>query len=112
MIINRPLLLACLILIILFLIPVNSFSEVAFTPLEPITSGLRFPEDVTVSDGGEIYVVDGYQGKVLIYDRKCQPLGSISIQKPTSVAVNSNGSIYIGTNNCHVPGNRYHFIPR
>jgi hypothetical protein len=83
---------------VLFLIPAISFSEVTFTTLEPITSGLRFPEDVAVSSDGSVYVVDGSKGKVLIYDKTGQPEGSISVASPTSVAVN-NGNIYIGSNN-------------
>jgi hypothetical protein len=97
---SRNIIIAGLVaLMVLFLIPATSFSEVTFTTLEPISSGLRFPEDVAVSADGKIYVVDGYQGKVLIYDKKCQPASTISIQKPTSVAVNNNGNIYVGTNN-------------
>jgi hypothetical protein len=97
---SRNIIIAGLVaLMVLFLVPATSFSEVTFTTLEPISSGLRFPEDVAVSADGKIYVVDGYQGKVLIYDKKCQPASTISIQKPTSVAVNNNGNIYVGTNN-------------
>jgi len=91
----------CLFAVILFLVPVlipgTSFSAVVFKSLNPITHGLKMPEDVAVSNDGKAYVVDGYQNKVLIYDKKGQPAGSISIEKPTSVAVN-NGFIYIGTN--------------
>ncbi len=99
---NGKIKLACLFAVILFLVPVlipgTSFSAVVFKSLDPITNGLKMPEDVAVSSDGKVYVVDGYQNKVLIYDKKGQPAGSISIQKPTSVAVN-NGFIYIGTNN-------------
>ena len=91
----------CLFAVILFLVPVlipgTSFSAVVFKSLDPISDGLRFPGDVAVSPDGKVYVVDGYQNKVLIYDRKGQPAGSISIKNPTSVAVSSNGYIYIGT---------------
>lgn len=82
----------------LLLIPVVSFSEVSCQALDPISEGLRFPEDVAVSPDGTIYVVDGSKGRVLIYDNEGKSAGSISIEKPTCVAVNSNGNIYIGTN--------------
>jgi len=99
---NGKIKLTFLFAVILFLVPVlipgTSFSAVVFKSLDPITNGLKMPEDVAVSNDGKVYVVDGYQNKVLIYDKKGQPTGSISIQKPTSVAVN-NGFIYIGTNN-------------
>src|SRR4030042_4459638 len=95
---NRNLILLGIIAVMaLFLIPATSFSEITFTTLEPITSGLRFPEDVTVASDGKVYAVDGSKGKVLIYDKNGQPEGSISVASPTSVAVNS-GNIYIGSN--------------
>jgi hypothetical protein len=97
MLTNKRIILSCIIIMVLFLIPATSFSDVTFTTLEPITSGLRFPEDVAVSSDGSVYVVDGSKGKVLIYDKKGLPEGSISVASPTSVAVN-NGNIYIGSN--------------
>jgi DNA-binding beta-propeller fold protein YncE len=84
--------------LILFSIPATSFSEVVFTPLGEITSGLNMPEDVAVSPDRKVYVVDGSQNRVLIYDANNQPIGNLSISKPTSVAVNTDGTIYIGTN--------------
>jgi hypothetical protein len=90
--------LVCLIPIILLLIPGIAYSGVTYTPLDPITTGLKFPEDVAVSDSGNIFVVDGSKNQVLIYDRKGQSAGIISIKNPTSIAVNGNGNIYIGTN--------------
>ena len=84
--------------IILFIMPVASFSDVVFIPLDPITIGLNMPEDVAVSQDGTVYVVDGSRNKVLIYDSAHQLAGSLSILKPTSVAVNVDGTIYIGTN--------------
>jgi len=92
----------CLFAVILFLVPVlipgTSFSAVVFKSLDPITTGLKMPEDVAVSNDGKIYVVNGAKGQILVYDKKGQSADSISIQKPTSVAVNSSGNIYIGTN--------------
>src|SRR4030042_3499877 len=85
-----------LIIMILFLLPGISLAAMAFTSFEPITNGLNLPQDVAVSADGKVYVVDS-KGKGLIYDRKGQPAGSISIPNPTSVAVNANGTIYIGT---------------
>lgn len=98
MVTHKKILLACLTVILLILIPGTSFSAVVFKSLDPITNGLKNPEDVAVSNDGKVYVVDGSQNKVLIYDKKGQSAGSILIQKPTSVAVNGSGNIYIGTN--------------
>ncbi len=81
-----------------FLIPCIGYAEITYDVLDPIKNGLKAPEDVAVSSDGKIYVVDGYQNKVFMYDRKGRAAGSIPIQKPTSVAVNNNGAIYIGTN--------------
>ena len=96
---NRNIIFAGIITIILLLTSGVSSSEVVFTTLEPISSGLKFPEDVAISPDGMAYVIDGSKNKVLIYNRESQLVGSISIQKPASIAVNNNGNIYIGTNN-------------
>jgi hypothetical protein len=96
---NRSIQLAGLIIMMLLLLPGISLASVEFTPLEPITNGLNLPQDVAISPGGEVYMVDGSRSQILIYDRKGQPAGSISISKPTSVAVGINGNIYVGTNN-------------
>ena len=85
--------------IMLLLIPSASFSGVVFTPLEPITTGMKLPRDVAVSPEKDLYVVDGYKNQVLIYDRRNQPAGNIPIPKPTSVALGIDGSIYVGSNN-------------
>jgi hypothetical protein len=85
-------------IMVLLLLPAISFSALEFTTLEPITNGIKLPQDVAVSPDGKVYVVDGLRGQILIYDRKGQSAGNIPIAKPTSVAVGSNGNIYIGTN--------------
>ena len=51
---------------------------------------------MAVSSDGKIYVVDGSQNKIFIYDRKGVPAGSIQgIMYPSSVAVNADGTIYM-----------------
>lgn len=96
---NRVKLLYLITVAFFFLIPCLGYSEITYDVLNPIKSGLKAPEDVAVGSNGKVYVVDGYQNRVFIYDRKGQSAGSISIQSPTSAAVNSNGAIYIATNN-------------
>lgn len=96
---NRNIIFAGIITIILLLTSGVSSSEVVFTTLEPISSGLKFPEDMAISPDGMAYVIDGSKNKVLIYNRESQLVGSILIQKPVSIAINDNGNIYIGTNN-------------
>jgi len=89
----------CLAVLMIVLASGTSFSAVVFRPLAQISAGPRMPEDVAISPvDGKLYVVDGSRGKVLIYDKKNHPAGSISIPKPTSVAVDNSGKIYIGTN--------------
>ena len=95
---NRLKLLYLITIVIFLLIPCIIFAEITYDVLDPIKNALKAPEDVAVSSDGKIYVVDGYQNKVFIYDRKGQSAGSIPIQKPTSVAVNNNGTIYISSN--------------
>ena len=95
---NRNIIFAGIITIILLLTSGVSSSEVVFTTLEPISSGLKFPEDMAISPDGMAYVIDGSKNKVLIYNRESQLVGSILIQKPVSIAINDNGNIYIGTN--------------
>jgi len=83
---------------VFFFIPVNSPAEVIFTSLAPLDHGLKFPEDVAVAPDGKAYAVDGTQGMIIIYERNGVPAGNIRVSKPTSVAVNTNGLIYVGTN--------------
>jgi len=83
---------------VLLCIPVNSSAEVTFTSLAPMEHGLKLPEDVAVAPDGTAYAVDGSQGLIMIYNRRGVPTGNIRISKPTSVAVNTNGLIYVGTN--------------
>jgi DNA-binding beta-propeller fold protein YncE len=91
---NKSIYLTGIIITIFLLIPGISLAGVEFTSLDP----LNLPQDMAVATDGKVYVVDGSRGQILIYDRKGQPAGSISMAKPTSVAVGSNGNIYIGTN--------------
>jgi hypothetical protein len=60
--------------------------------------GLKLPEDVAVAPDGKAYAVDGSQGLIMTYSSSGAPTGNIWISKPTSVAVDANGLIYIGTN--------------
>ncbi|MEW6585532.1 MAG: hypothetical protein AB1442_07960, partial [Nitrospirota bacterium] len=87
-----------LLAMMVILLPGSSFSEVSFSPLDPITHGLKFPEDVAVAPDGIVYAVDGFRGLVMIYGSSGMPIGSIRMPKPTSVAVNVNGLVYIGSN--------------
>ncbi|MDH4232358.1 MAG: hypothetical protein OEW04_10065, partial [Nitrospirota bacterium] len=75
-----------------------SSSAVSYTSLPPITSGLKAPDDVAVAPDGKIYVVDGYQDRIFIYDRNGTSLGTLLIENPTSVAINTDGTIYIASN--------------
>jgi hypothetical protein len=73
-------------------------SAVSYTSLPPITDALKAPEDVAIAPEGKIFIVDGYQDKIFIYDRKGAPLGAILIENPISVAINNDGTIYIASN--------------
>lgn len=82
----------------LLFIPCSSSAEVTFTPLAPMEHGLKLPEDVAVAPDWKAYAVDGSQGLIIVYNRDGSPAGNIWISKPTSVAVDDNGLIYVGTN--------------
>jgi DNA-binding beta-propeller fold protein YncE len=73
-------------------------AAVSYTSLPPITASLKAPEDVAIAPDGKIYIVDGYQDKIFIYDRKGASVGSLLTENPTSVAINTDGTIYIGSN--------------
>lgn len=91
--------LACLIAIaVLLSLAINASAEVTFTSLEPISHGLKLPEDVAIAPDGKVYAVDGSQGLVMVYNSTGVPAGNIWVAKPTSIAVGSNGQIYIGSN--------------
>jgi hypothetical protein len=82
----------------LLFIPCSSYAEVTFSSLAPIEHGLKLPEDVAVAPDGKVYAVDGSQGLIMTYSSSGAPAGNIWISKPTSVAVDANGLIYVGTN--------------
>jgi len=82
----------------LLFIPLHSSAEVTFTSLAPMEHGLKLPEDVAVAPDGKAYAVDGSQGLIMVYSSSGAPTGNIWISKPTSVAVGTDGLIYIGTN--------------
>lgn len=82
----------------LLFIPCSSYAEVTFSSLAPIEHGLKLPEDVAVAPDGKVYAVDGSQGLIMTYSNSGAPAGNIWISKPTSVAVDANGLIYVGTN--------------
>ncbi len=82
----------------LLFIPYSSSAEVTFTSLAPMEHGLKLPEDVAVALDGKVYAVDGSQGLIMTYNSSGAPTGNIWISKPTSVAVDANGLIYVGTN--------------
>jgi hypothetical protein len=84
--------------VVLLFIPLNSSAEVTFTSLAPLEHGLKLPEDVAVAPDGTAYAVDGSQGLIMVYNRNSSPAGNIWIPKPTSVAVNADGLLYVGTN--------------
>jgi hypothetical protein len=98
---NRIKLLYLITIVIFLLIPCIGYSEITYDVLDTIRNGLLYaPEDVAVSPDGKIYVVDGSQNKIFIYDRRGVPAGSIQgIIYPSSVAVNADGTIYIGSKN-------------
>jgi hypothetical protein len=97
---NRIKLLYLIPIVIFLLIPCIIFADITYKVLDPIKNGLSSPEDVAVSPDGKIYVVDGDQNKIFIYDRRGVPAGSIQgIMYPSSVAINTDGTIYIGSKN-------------
>lgn len=85
-------------IVVLLLLPMTSSADVTFTSLEPINHGLKLPEDVALAPDGKAYVVDGSQGLVMVYNIGGDPAGNIWIAKPTSVAINTDGLIYVGSN--------------
>jgi hypothetical protein len=87
-----------IVMAFLLFMPFSSSAAVTYISLAPMEHGLKLPEDVAVAPDGTAYAVDGSQGLIMIYNRSGAPTGNIRISKPTSVAVNSNGLIYIGTN--------------
>jgi sugar lactone lactonase YvrE len=74
-------------------------ADADFTSLATLKRGLSYPVDVAVSASGKIYVSDGLNNKVFIYDSSYRLTGSIdTVKKPGAVAVSSNGTIYVADN--------------
>lgn len=58
---------------------------------------LTAPSHAATSPDGKMYFVEALKNRVAVYSRKGGFAGSISVQYPSSIAINQNGLIYIGS---------------
>lgn len=68
-----------------------------FEILPSINGMSSAPSHLAVSPDGKIYVVENSSNRVAMYTRNGDFIGNIYIGSPTSIAINNNGTIYIGT---------------
>ncbi len=78
-------------------------------PLFEITHELKQPSDVAVSKNGNIYVVDGVNNKIRIYDKTGSHLitfgskgsGNSEFKNPLGICLGDSGNIYIADSGNH-----------
>jgi len=80
------------------LLPAIGLAGLSFQSQPALRVGLSLPEDVAVAEDGTVYVVDGDNDQVLLFDAGGRSVGAIAIEKPTAVAAGGNGHLYVGSN--------------
>jgi DNA-binding beta-propeller fold protein YncE len=78
-------------------------------PLFNITEHLKSPSDVSVSKDGRIYIVDGVNNKIRIYNRFGKPLatfgkegsGQGELRFPLGIAIDHRGTVYVADSGNH-----------
>ncbi len=76
----------------------NVSSGASITGLFPADPAqLRSPGSLAVGGDGTVYVVDGYQDRVQVFDEKGNHLGTIPAARPAAVAVAPDGTLYVGS---------------
>ncbi len=100
------------LLLILVLTPVplaHGIRLVDVTLLFEITDQLSQPSDVAVSKDGRIYVVDGVNNKIRIFNQSGQPLASLGkagsakgeLKNPLGIDIDRSGNVYIADSGNH-----------
>ncbi len=59
-----------------------------------ITDGWKFPSDIAVANG-KLYVVDGLNDRIAVYDLYGTHLGDINISSPYGIGVGEKGLLYV-----------------
>lgn len=89
--------------------PAQGIRLIGVEPLFEISDQLNQPSDVAVSKTGRIYVVDGVNHKVRIFDPNGKPVGSIGTEGsregefryPLGIDVDGSGRVYIADSGNH-----------
>ncbi|MBA4366864.1 MAG: hypothetical protein C0403_04420 [Desulfobacterium sp.] len=99
-----------LIVILLQSIPVEAgIRLIGASPLFQIHGMLRRPSDIAVSKSGRIYVVDGVNHQIRLYDSKGNETGSFGTKgtekgelfRPLGIDLDANGNVYIADSGNH-----------
>ncbi len=89
--------------------PVPGLELTFVNPLFEITDKLNQPSDVAVSKNGNIYVVDGVNNKIRIYDNNGSHLtsfgskgsGNSEFKNPLGICLGDSGNVYIADSGNH-----------
>lgn len=89
--------------------PAHGIRLIHAKPLFEITDQLNQPSDVAVSKDGRIYIVDGVNNKIRIFDQNGGPLSSFGTQGagngefryPLGIDIDAQGNVYVADSGNH-----------
>jgi DNA-binding beta-propeller fold protein YncE len=100
-----------LVAILAFFPAVSAYGAeiVGIAPLFDITGGFKEPSDVAVSKSGRIYVADGVNHRIKVFDQSGEPLfsfgkkggGSGQLRAPLGIDVGASGRVYVADSGNH-----------
>ncbi len=101
--------LALVLLLFCVAAPVHAIRLVTVRHLFDLTAQLRQPSDVAVSAEGRIYVVDGVNNRVCMFDPQGRPAGSFgkagsgrgAFASPLGIALDGAGRVYVADSGNH-----------
>ncbi len=108
-VISRTAIYHALFSIMLFVDPAYGLNKIPVNLLFEITNELSEPSDVTVSKEGLIYIVDGVNNKIRIYDKKGKGLSAFGeggsgrgeFKFPLGIDIDNSGKVYVADSGNH-----------
>jgi hypothetical protein len=83
----------------------DAFEIIETTPVAEVEAGMRMPTDAAFGESGALYVLDGYQNRIVVRSPEgniqiLQPEGPCTLNRPLGIAVHK-GLIYVADTGNH-----------
>lgn len=100
---------ALAMLLVFGAVPARALRELHVKHLFDLTAQLKQPSDVAVSANGRIYVVDGVNNRIRVFDRNGRPRASFgktgsgkgALKFPLGIAIDRSGKVYVADSGNH-----------